>query len=146
VEAANLTTAMNTDKTTTTKSYDTIKLGIDAHAKWCCVIARISFFRPGWMADREAGLVGVQGAILVRWKAGATPGSPQLPRAFQSIDGIPRNADGIGILLGRQHDLDLRNGIDKATAEQSLDGADDRKWKQLFPFGQGLDGLAMAQP
>ena len=32
VEPANLTTVMNTDKTTTTKSYATIKLGIDAHA------------------------------------------------------------------------------------------------------------------
>jgi len=33
VEAANLTGTMTEDKTETTKSYDTIKLGIDAHAK-----------------------------------------------------------------------------------------------------------------
>ena len=34
VIAANLTTMKTEDKTKTTKSYDTIKLGIDAHAKW----------------------------------------------------------------------------------------------------------------
>ena len=34
VIAANLTTIMTEDKTKTTKSYDTIKLGIDVHAKW----------------------------------------------------------------------------------------------------------------
>ena len=34
VEAANLTSMMTDDKTETTKAYDTIKLGIDAHAKW----------------------------------------------------------------------------------------------------------------
>jgi len=34
VEPVNLTTVMNTDKMTITKSYATIKLGIDAHAKW----------------------------------------------------------------------------------------------------------------
>ena len=34
VEAAKLTTVMNDKKTESTKSYDTIKLGIDAHAKW----------------------------------------------------------------------------------------------------------------
>ena len=33
VEPANLTTVMITDKTTSTKSCATIKLGIDAHAK-----------------------------------------------------------------------------------------------------------------
>lgn len=40
VDPGNLTTVMNTDKTTTTKSYATIKLGIDAHAKWHYVAAR----------------------------------------------------------------------------------------------------------
>ena len=39
VEAANLTTFMTDDKTKTSKSYDTIKLGIDAHAK-CYYLAR----------------------------------------------------------------------------------------------------------
>ncbi len=34
LEAANLTTVVIDDKTKTTKSYDTIKLGIDANAKW----------------------------------------------------------------------------------------------------------------
>ena len=34
VETAELTTAMNTNETKTSKSYDTIKLGIDAHSKW----------------------------------------------------------------------------------------------------------------
>mgnify|MGYP001556134940 CR=1 FL=1 len=34
VGAANLTTVMTEDRRRTTKSYDTIKLGIDAHAKW----------------------------------------------------------------------------------------------------------------
>lgn len=34
VESSKLTTVMNDKKTETTKSYDTIKLGIDAHAKW----------------------------------------------------------------------------------------------------------------
>ena len=33
VGAANLTTMITDDKTETSKSYDTIKLGIDAHAK-----------------------------------------------------------------------------------------------------------------
>jgi hypothetical protein len=35
-EAANLTGNVNDKKAETTKSYDTIKLGIDAHAKWYC--------------------------------------------------------------------------------------------------------------
>ena len=34
VKAANLTAVITEDKTKTTKSYDTIKLGIDAHASW----------------------------------------------------------------------------------------------------------------
>ena len=41
MESANLTTVMNTDKTTSTKSYDTIKLGIDAHAKWYYVARQL---------------------------------------------------------------------------------------------------------
>jgi hypothetical protein len=34
VNPAKLITVMNTNETTSTKPYDTIKLGIDAHAKW----------------------------------------------------------------------------------------------------------------
>ncbi len=33
VETAKLTTVMNTNETKTSKSYDTIKLGVDAHSK-----------------------------------------------------------------------------------------------------------------
>ena len=46
VEPANLTTVMITDKTTTTKSYDTIKLGIDAHAKWYYVARQLDGATP----------------------------------------------------------------------------------------------------
>ena len=41
-KAANLTTVMTEDKTKTTKSYDMIKLGIDACAKWYCVAGQVS--------------------------------------------------------------------------------------------------------
>ena len=41
VEAANLTTVMTKDGTKTSKSYDTIKLGIDAHAKWYYVARQL---------------------------------------------------------------------------------------------------------
>jgi hypothetical protein len=34
VETANLTTVMKHYKITNTESYESIKLGIDAHAKW----------------------------------------------------------------------------------------------------------------
>jgi hypothetical protein len=34
VKAIKLTTVMNEKKTESTQSYDTIKLGIDAHSKW----------------------------------------------------------------------------------------------------------------
>jgi hypothetical protein len=46
VEAANLTTTMTKDKTKTTKSYDTIKLGIDAHAKWYYVSRQLDGATP----------------------------------------------------------------------------------------------------
>ncbi len=46
VESANLTTVMNTDNTTSTKSYDTIKLGIDAHAKWYYVARQLDGATP----------------------------------------------------------------------------------------------------
>ena len=46
VEPANLTTVMITDKTTTTKSYATIKLGIDAHAKWYYVARQLDGATP----------------------------------------------------------------------------------------------------
>ena len=46
VEAANLTSMMTEDKTKTTKSYDTIKLGIDAHAKWYYVARQLDGATP----------------------------------------------------------------------------------------------------
>ena len=46
VEAANLTTMMTDDKTETSKSYDTIKLGIDAHAKWYYVARQLDGATP----------------------------------------------------------------------------------------------------
>ena len=46
VGAANLTTVMTEDKTKTTKSYDTIKLGIDAHAKWYYVARQLDGTTP----------------------------------------------------------------------------------------------------
>jgi hypothetical protein len=45
VKSANLTTVMNTTRESDfTKSYDTIKLGIDAHAKW---------FYVAWQLDGD---------------------------------------------------------------------------------------------
>jgi hypothetical protein len=41
VEPAKLTTVMTEYKLTPTKSYDTIKLGIDAHAKWYYVARQL---------------------------------------------------------------------------------------------------------
>ena len=41
VITANLTTMMKENKTGTSKSYDTIKLGIDAHAKWYYVARQL---------------------------------------------------------------------------------------------------------
>ena len=46
VEAANLTTMMTDDKTETSKSYDTIKLGIDAHARWYYVARQLDGATP----------------------------------------------------------------------------------------------------
>ena len=46
VETANLTSMMTEDKTETTKSYDTIKLGIDAHAKWYHVARQLDGATP----------------------------------------------------------------------------------------------------
>ena len=46
MEAANLTTVMTEDKTKTTKSYDTIKLGIDAHAKFYYVARQLDGATP----------------------------------------------------------------------------------------------------
>jgi hypothetical protein len=46
VEPANLTTVMITDKTTTTKSYATIKLGIDVHTKWYYVARQLDGATP----------------------------------------------------------------------------------------------------
>ena len=46
VGAANLTTTMTDDKTETSKSYDTIKLGIDAHAKWYYVARQLDGVTP----------------------------------------------------------------------------------------------------
>ncbi len=46
VGAANLTTMMTDDKTETSKFYDTIKLGIDAHAKWYYVARQFDGATP----------------------------------------------------------------------------------------------------
>ena len=46
VETAKLTTIMNTNETKTTKSYDTIKLGIDAHSKWYYVARQLDGATP----------------------------------------------------------------------------------------------------
>ena len=46
VEAANLTTVMITYNATSTKSYDTIKLGIDAHANWYYVARQLDGATP----------------------------------------------------------------------------------------------------
>jgi hypothetical protein len=46
VEPVNLTTVMNTDKTTIPKSYATIKLGIDAHAKGYYVARQLDGATP----------------------------------------------------------------------------------------------------
>jgi lipid-binding SYLF domain-containing protein len=46
VETAKLTTVMNTNETKTTKSYDTIKLGIDAHSKWYYVARQLDGATP----------------------------------------------------------------------------------------------------
>jgi hypothetical protein len=52
VETAKLTTIMNTNDTNSSKSYDTIKLGIDAHSKWYYVARKIDRATPqpigGW--------------------------------------------------------------------------------------------------
>jgi hypothetical protein len=39
-------TAMKTNETTSTKSYDTIKLGIDAHAKWYYLARQLDWATP----------------------------------------------------------------------------------------------------
>jgi hypothetical protein len=46
VESAKLTTVMKHYKITTTESYDTIKLGIDAHAKWYYVARQLDGATP----------------------------------------------------------------------------------------------------
>jgi hypothetical protein len=46
VEPANMITAMKTNETTSTKSYETIKLGIDAHAKWYYVARQLDGATP----------------------------------------------------------------------------------------------------
>ena len=46
VVSAKLTTAMKHYKITTTESYDTIKLGIDAHAKWYYVARQLDGATP----------------------------------------------------------------------------------------------------
>ena len=46
VIAANLTTMKTEDRTKTTRSYDTIKLGIDAHAKWYYVARQLDGATP----------------------------------------------------------------------------------------------------
>ena len=46
VEAANLRTEMTEDKAVTSKSYATIKLGSDAHAKWHYVTRQLEGATP----------------------------------------------------------------------------------------------------
>jgi hypothetical protein len=46
VESAKLTTAMKHYKITTTESYDTIKLGIEAHGKWYYVARQLDGATP----------------------------------------------------------------------------------------------------
>jgi hypothetical protein len=46
VETAKLTTVMNTNETNSPKSYDTIKLGIDAHSKWYDVARQLDGATP----------------------------------------------------------------------------------------------------
>ncbi|MFT6863520.1 MAG: hypothetical protein ACJAVK_002081 [Akkermansiaceae bacterium] len=46
VETAKLTTVMKDKKTESTKSYDTIKLGIDAHSKWYYVARQLDGATP----------------------------------------------------------------------------------------------------
>jgi hypothetical protein len=52
VETAKLTTIMNTNDTNSSESYDTIKLGIDAHSKWYYVARQLDGATPqpigGW--------------------------------------------------------------------------------------------------
>lgn len=45
-EAASLTTVMKQDKTISSQSYETIKLGIDAHAKWYYVARQLGGATP----------------------------------------------------------------------------------------------------
>ena len=44
--SANLTTVLTGNETEATKSYDTIKLGIDAHAKWYYVARQLDGATP----------------------------------------------------------------------------------------------------
>jgi hypothetical protein len=46
VEPAKLITVMNTNETTSSKPYATIKLGIDAHAKWYYVARQLDGATP----------------------------------------------------------------------------------------------------
>lgn len=46
VETANLITVMKNYKITTTESYESIKLGIDAHAKWYYVARQLDGATP----------------------------------------------------------------------------------------------------
>jgi hypothetical protein len=49
---------MTGDKTETSKSYDTIKLGIDAHAKWYCVARQLDGATPQPVQDPVLGPYG----------------------------------------------------------------------------------------
>jgi hypothetical protein len=48
VESSKLTTVMKDKKAESAKSYDTIKLGIDAHAKWYYVARRLQVVVAVW--------------------------------------------------------------------------------------------------
>jgi len=46
LETAKLTSVVNTNETNSPKSYDTIKLGIDAHSKWYYVARKLDRATP----------------------------------------------------------------------------------------------------
>ena len=66
VESSKLTTVMNDKKTETTKSYDTIKLGIDAHAKWYYVARQLDGATPQPVQKMELDGLMQEGKTLIR--------------------------------------------------------------------------------
>ena len=66
MESSKLTTVMNDKKTETTKSYDTIKLGIDAHAKWYYVARQLDGATPQPVQKMELDGLMQEGKTLIR--------------------------------------------------------------------------------